>query len=140
MKTLLYVSELADEAPPSVVGAITKAARANNAQRGISGMLIFDGVRFAQLLEGPAEVVDHLLEKLEADWRHVHLRVLSMREHGARAHFASWELGYLWIDEDENNGIERLLCQTGSAAAEAAFLALAASADRDGSAFTAAPV
>lgn len=139
VKTLLYVSELADEASPSVVGAIAKAARANNAQLGISGMLIFDGGRFAQLLEGPAEAVDHLLEKLEADRRHVHLRVLSMREHDARAHFASWGLGYLWIDEDENDGIERLLRQTSAMAAEAAFLDLASSADRDGAASTATP-
>ena len=103
-------------------------------------MLIFDGVRFAQLLEGPADAIDCLLAKIKADWRHVNMQVLSLREHAGPKRFAVWELGYLWIDEDESNGIERLLQQKNAAAAEAAFLDLASSADRDGVASTAAPI
>ncbi len=132
MKTILYVSELADEASPSVVGAITKTARVNNGQRGICGLLLFDGVRFAQLLEGPTAAVDRLLEMLERDRRHVNMRVLAAREHAGAGRFAQWELGYLFIDDDERGGIACLLHQPDAAAAEAAFSDLASKSDRDG--------
>ena len=132
MKTLLYVSDLADEAPPSVVAAITKRARANNRQYGIQGLLIFDGARFAQMLEGPAPAIDELLEKIGADQRHVNMRVLSLREHPDADRFAGWELGFLWIEDDEREGIARLWQPMDGAAAEAMFLQLASSADHNG--------
>ena len=137
LKTLLYVSELADDAPPSVVGAITKTARANNHARGIRGLLIFDGLRFAQMLEGPSAAIDDLLAKLKADRRHANLQVLSLHTAAnadpATGHFAGWDLGYVWMEDgNEEAGIARLLQHTQPHAAEAAFLNLAATADRGG--------
>ena len=41
---ILYVSTLAPEAPLSVVGDIAAKARQANAERGITGLLIFDGM------------------------------------------------------------------------------------------------
>ncbi|MEO9102807.1 MAG: BLUF domain-containing protein [Burkholderiaceae bacterium] len=132
MKTLLYVSELAEGAAPTVVGAIAKTARANNLRRGICGMLLFDGLRFAQLLEGSVEAIDCLMATLRCDQRHVNLQVLSMHECASGHRFSQWELGYLLIEGDEaSDGIGQLL-QTQSLAAEAAFLELASKADRSG--------
>ncbi len=129
LKTILYTSQLSEQAGPSVVGAITKTARANNGRCGICGLLIFDGVRFAQMLQGPATAIDALLAKLRADRRHIDMAMLVSAERECVPRFAGWDLGLLMLDDAEPDGIVRLAGVSG-AAAEAAFLALAAGADR----------
>ena len=131
LKTLLYASRLAEQQPPSAVGAITRRARVSNHQRGIRGLLIFDGARFAQWLDGPAAEIEALLPKLQHDARHVDMRVLSLREAPRTSHFCGWDLGYLALDDEDGEAITPLARLEG-AAAEQAFLALAAIADRGG--------
>lgn len=52
---VLYVSTIAPDQPLSVVAEIAGRARVVNAELGITGLLIFDGQRFCQQLEGPAK-------------------------------------------------------------------------------------
>ena len=73
---ILYFSQLAPDQPTEVVGQIVARARARNAERGITGLLVFDGLRFCQHLEGPREAVDMLMRQIEKDPRHVDVRVL----------------------------------------------------------------
>ncbi|MFS2165935.1 BLUF domain-containing protein [Variovorax sp. Varisp62] len=73
---VLYCSTLAQDQSPAAVGSITSRARARNAERGITGLLVFDGLRFCQHLEGPREAVDTLMRQIEQDPRHVDVRVL----------------------------------------------------------------
>ncbi len=128
-KTFLYVSELAEGMAPSVVGAITKAARVNNGKQGISGLLIFDGVRFAQMLEGPADRIDDLLVKLQADSRHANMKSLALHDQHGPARFKGWGLGFLLLEE-ESQGIPHLSTQTGEDAITT-FLTLSSMADAD---------
>lgn len=128
-KTLLYISELAEGMTPSVVGAITKAARINNGKQGISGLLIFDGVRFAQMLEGPASRIDDLLVKLQADSRHANFKALALHDQRGPARFQGWGLGFLLLEE-ESQGIPHLSTQTGEDAITT-FLTLSSMADTD---------
>ncbi|MEO8250253.1 MAG: BLUF domain-containing protein [Burkholderiales bacterium] len=128
-KTLLYVSELAEGEAPSVVGAITKAARVSNANRGIGGLLIFDGARFAQMLEGPPDCIDDLLLKLQADARHTNMSVLDLSGLNGPVRFKGWGLGFLLL-EDEDQGILLLSTRTGEDAITT-FLTLSSMADVD---------
>ncbi|WP_157270829.1 BLUF domain-containing protein [Azohydromonas aeria] len=94
----LYASRLAPGQPATVVGALLTQARERNRQLGLSGALLFDGEHFLQLLEGPAEVVDALARRIEADPRHTEVQVLL---HGADAQaplFQRWWGG--WADAD----------------------------------------
>lgn len=94
----LYTSRLAPGQPATVVGALLTLARERNRQLGLSGALLFDGEHFLQLLEGPADVVDALARRIEADPRHTDVQVLL---HGADAHsplFQRWWGG--WADGD----------------------------------------
>ena len=50
---VLYVSTLAPDQPLQVVAEIAAHARPANASMDITGLLIFDGQRFCQQLEGP---------------------------------------------------------------------------------------
>ena len=79
---VLYVSTIAPEAPLSVVADIVRKARPGNQERGITGLLIFDGQRFCQQLEGSQKQVLSLVERIRADPRHTDVHVV---HHGALA-------------------------------------------------------
>jgi hypothetical protein len=73
---VLYCSTLAQDLPPTTVGSIASRARGRNAERGITGLLVFDGQRFCQHLEGPRGAVDALMRQIEDDPRHIDIRVV----------------------------------------------------------------
>ena len=73
---ILYCSRLAADQSPGVVGAIVAQARRRNAERGITGLLVFDGQHFCQHLEGPRQVVTQLMSRIDDDPRHVQIRVV----------------------------------------------------------------
>jgi len=66
---------LTPDLPPATVGSIVTLARARNAQYGITGLLVFDGMRFCQHLEGPQRTVDTLMRRIERDPRHTAIKV-----------------------------------------------------------------
>ncbi|MBJ2158624.1 BLUF domain-containing protein [Variovorax sp. IB41] len=73
---IFYCSVLAQDLPANAVGAIVSQARARNAAQGITGLLVFDGLRFCQHLEGPREAVAALMQRIESDPRHIEVRVV----------------------------------------------------------------
>ena len=93
---LLSTSEMRDEVPAAEVGLLVERARRRNAETGITGVLLFDGARFCQFLEGPEGAVLDLMRRIGADPRHrnvirVHESVIDARR------FKSWYLGYVQI-------------------------------------------
>jgi hypothetical protein len=76
--SLLYVSKSLLEpkmAAAEVVNiAVDSAPR--NAACGITGALLSTGTYFAQLLEGPREAVEGLMERIDADPRHTRPKVI----------------------------------------------------------------
>ena len=73
---ILYINTLAPDQTPNVVGQIVSQARARNAQYGITGLLVFDGLQFCQHFEGPTRDVLYLADRLTQDARHTDVRVL----------------------------------------------------------------
>ena len=61
---------------PSDFGVICRAARRNNAAGALNAALLFDGERFAQLIQGPTSAVDALLSALGQDPRHERLQII----------------------------------------------------------------
>ncbi len=115
---LLYTSDIAPDAPPDTVIGIARQARANNARTGITGLLVFDGQHFAQLLEGPEDAVNNVAEKMRADSRHLRMEVLHSAPSSQPKKFSSWRLGYLVLDMQEF-GLAGLRGKRGLAAVEA---------------------
>ena len=97
---ILYVSTLSPEAPLSVVGDISAKARRANAERDITGLLIFDGMRFCQQFEGGQKQVLALLERIRQDPRHFNLQVLHHGELAARR-FRQFSLGYCLVEDED---------------------------------------
>ena len=117
---VLYVSTMAPAAPISIVADIAPKARVANKAKEITGLLIFDGMRFCQQLEGGRREVLALTERIRQDPRHTNVEIL---HHGplAERRFRRFSLGYASIDEiDELARMEQL----GGKIAVNAFLAL----------------
>lgn len=124
---VLYVSTLAPEAPLSVVANIAVKARQANAERDITGLLIFDGMRFCQQLEGDQKQVLTLLERIRQDTRHINMQVLHHDELDARR-FRRFSLGYCTVDDDDV--LERMERMDGQVALES-FVGLLSRLDLD---------
>lgn len=67
--------------------------RASNAERHVTGMLLYRAGRFVQVLEGPESVVRALLARIAHDPRHTGMRVL-FEEPLAERNFAEWSMGF----------------------------------------------
>ena len=117
---ILYFSQLAPDQPTDVVGQIVARARARNAREGITALLVFDGMRFCQHIEGPRRNVLQLMERLEADPRHVQMRVVYEGELLQRR-YHPFDLGLAQVEDGEDVAV---IQQFDGAEALARFMAL----------------
>lgn len=113
---VLYLSVLAPDAPITAVSDIVGRARPDNLLRGVTGVLVFDGLRFCHALEGPQLDVLTLMEKIREDRRHSDIRVLHHGMLGQRR-FRRFQLGYTPADQPE--ALLRMADLEGPAAMEA---------------------
>ena len=97
---VFYCSMLAPGESPRAVAAILAQARLTNESRGITGLLVFDGLHFLQHLEGPRGQVQVLMARIEADARHVDVRVIIEGPIEMRR-CSAFELGYAEPAEDD---------------------------------------
>ena len=73
---------------------IVNVSRLNNARHAITGVLVFTGSDFAQLLEGAPDNVETLWQRLCRDERHLDLTSL-LDERDTSRWFLDWRMGYL---------------------------------------------
>jgi hypothetical protein len=106
---ILYCSVLAPDQSVLVIRQIVSAARARNARDDITGLLVFDGQRFCQHFEGPQRNVLSLLDRIQADPRHVQLRV-GYEGTLAQRRYEGFELGLAEVETvgDDMAGIHEL--------------------------------
>lgn len=67
---LLYVSTAEARLTAEDLDAILGAAQINNAANGLTGLLVFTGTQFMQLLEGPRDAVEAVFAAICNDPRH----------------------------------------------------------------------
>ena len=91
---LLYTSRLAPGATVSDIAAVARGSRQRNAQRRLSGALVFDGLRFCHYLEGPTDHVRGLAQRIATDSRHVDFTIRHEGPYSGPRRFAAWSLGY----------------------------------------------
>lgn len=76
LRSVIYASRAAQHLNDDAVYALYDEALRLNALERITGVLVYDGERFLQLIEGYPPAIADLLERLERDPRHVEFRVL----------------------------------------------------------------
>ena len=113
---VLYTSELEPSVRVSAIAGIVRRARAWNSAHDITGVLVFDGGRFCQYLEGPADEVHALALRISADARHTAFRRLHAATRLGPRRLAGHPMSYgLAYDEAE---IDAVLALTGAAATD----------------------
>jgi hypothetical protein len=125
---LLYISAIAPDLPISCVADIARKARIGNNERGITGLLIFDGQRFCEYVEGSEDHLMALKERVRNDHRHIDMKML---HHGPlrKRRFTGFSLGYAEVDDSDV--LERLSRLVGQSALDA-LDALLPTLDLDG--------
>jgi len=86
LTTLIYRSQLNSSCEPFSLPSLVEEAKFRNAGLNITGILLFDGVNFLQILEGSEESVVKLFHKIRGDQRHQCVVEL-LRDYGPRRRF-----------------------------------------------------
>ncbi|MEO7887758.1 BLUF domain-containing protein [Polaromonas sp.] len=76
MIRLLYISEATDGIDEEAINGVLKSAEKNNPPLGITGLLVFGGGVFAQILEGPEQAVLQKYVNILSDKRHHNCRIV----------------------------------------------------------------
>ena len=97
MLSLIYVSTSVKLLSDEELLGILKVSRENNSSKDITGLLLYKGGNFMQVLEGPDEVVTGLYEKIKLDARHKDVAIISKEQISARQ-FSSWEMAFQNLD------------------------------------------
>ena len=95
-----YHSTLADGHDATCVGAIIKTARAFNASHGITGVLLFDGERFCQYIEGAPATLDALVERIRQDPRHQGVTTLMHEPLAQGRRYPNWSMAFSDVEDD----------------------------------------
>ena len=91
MHQLTYISTARKELTDADIDLILDVSRRKNRLAGISGLLVYDGVRFLQALEGDEAAIKDAFLRIKADPRHRAAVMLSLRENDRRE-FGDWEM------------------------------------------------
>ena len=96
---IVYVSRPGKGLSNQTIVEILEVAQARNDECGITGLLLYDGEHFLQVLEGPAVAVWEVYADILADPRHY--GVVTVHEGPiARRMFGRWGMAYRRIDID----------------------------------------
>jgi hypothetical protein len=99
LKSLTYTSLASLDLDSEDLAAIHAKARDLNALDGITGLLVFNGNRFLQIIEGSEQAIDDLVERLRRDRRHTGVEVRDERQIAERA-FPDWSMELVRVSSD----------------------------------------
>jgi hypothetical protein len=91
LKTLTYTSLASLDLSSEDIEAILRTARTANALDGITGLLVFNGTHFMQVVEGAPNAIDDLLDRLRRDPRHSGVEIRDERAINERF-FPDWSM------------------------------------------------
>ena len=97
---LVYISTATRPMRPEELTELLNHSRERNAERGVTGILMYFKHHFLQILEGPEEQVGALFEKISRDERHKEIRVL-LRQSAERRDFTEWQMAFRAVSDDE---------------------------------------
>jgi hypothetical protein len=92
LAAVVYRSVADRRLSPARLGELLDAARARNAEENLTGLLLYDGERFVQWLEGPADGLHRVWTSIQADGRHADIELLGTPRLPVRL-FRSWDMG-----------------------------------------------
>lgn len=100
MRQIVYISQSHERLSDAQLSQILEVARRNNRALGVTGMLLYAGNTFFQVLEGPRPAVEQIYDTVFMDERHARVRILSVRDVDQRE-FKDWSMGFRRLQDDE---------------------------------------
>lgn len=94
MQQLIYASTALPGLTLCEVQEILTTANKKNKKTYISGMLLYDGIFFLQVLEGASNLLDDLMQNIQNDSRHNDILLLGRRDIDSR-NFEEWTMGFV---------------------------------------------
>jgi len=88
LTTIIYRSHISDDVPVNVLPGMVEKASLHNARHQVTGILLFNGTHFFQILEGPEEGVLEIYRRICTDRRH-HNIVELMRDYSPARRFGN---------------------------------------------------
>ena len=104
---LIYTSAAAPGFEPSDLASILQLARSENAQRSVTGMLVYISGSFFQVLEGDDATLTELFADIASDPRHNSVTKI-IHEPIAQRVFGDWTMAFAELAPSELAGIEGL--------------------------------
>jgi hypothetical protein len=105
LRSLTYVSRVSDTMSETEFTQLGLEAGRLNALDGITGLLVFNGARFCQTVEGAPAALDDLLRRLTRDPRHSDIEVIDDVAIEARC-FRSWDMQLLAMPHDRQAALD----------------------------------
>ena len=99
----IYISAAAQAFSQEELAELLEKSRKSNAAKSISGMLVYHQGSFLQILEGPEQGVESLLETIASDPRHKEMQIL-FKDLVEEAEYEEWSMGYI-----DPSGASRIL-------------------------------
>lgn len=93
MHHIIYMSRATALLTSTDLVALLRHARDKNKEPGITGLLVYSGQQFVQLLEGECQVVKQAYERIRHDPRHTAVVKLADEAIIARS-FANWSMAF----------------------------------------------
>lgn len=100
MLSIIYVSHSFEEMNRNELMQILEKSRKNNKALDVTGMLLYKGGNFLQVLEGPDQAVAEIYAKITKDPRHKDVAIISKTYVQARE-FPEWEMAFVDMDDPE---------------------------------------
>lgn len=98
-RQVLYISAVARYVVTGQLTQLLAEAQANNRRNGITGVLLYTGEAFLQILEGEEPAVSETLSRIGADPRHQ--QMLTLYDHMVdRRSFGDWSMGFRTIEPE----------------------------------------
>lgn len=94
---LIYYSTASHEMEADELLQLLNISRERNARLDLTGMLLYGGGVFLQVLEGLPAAVDSLYRKIEMDPRH-HSLILVEQDRISERSFPDWSMGFQHLD------------------------------------------
>ena len=102
---LLYSSVAAREMSEHDLVGLLETSRRNNAEHGITGLLVYHAGAFMQALEGEEETVMRLYQRILGDARHAQSRIL-WKGPIAERRFGEWTMAFQQLGDLDPKRLE----------------------------------
>jgi len=104
LTTIIYRSHIGKSTSEPEVAKFIEKANQRNSDASVTGILLFDGEHFLQLLEGPEEEVETIYREICADPRHFSLTEL-LRDYSIERHFGNAGMELFDLRDYDKNAV-----------------------------------